>query len=215
MVAAQLAGRSTPLGSPPLACEGLRHPVQALVEAVPRGCASGLDAPVPAPQLVQPEFFRDLPGLHRPGQVLLVRQDQQRHVAHFVLRKQLEELFPGIFYALAVAAVDDEDHALGPSIVVAPQLAELVLAANVPDRETDVTMLHDLHVETDRRDRRHHLPQAQTVQDRGLPRGVQAHHQDPHLLLARQALPDLRERQAHSAGQRRRAKGTRGWNECA
>ena len=49
---------------------------------------------------------------------------------------------------LAIVGVDDEDESLGVLEVVAPQRADLVLAADVPHGEADVLVLDGLYVES-------------------------------------------------------------------
>lgn len=100
---------------------------------------------------------------------------------------------------LAIVGVDDEDESLGVLEVVAPQRADLVLAADVPHGEADVLVLDGLHVEsfktnimywsldtcihftktnttlTDGWDRRDDLAELQLVQDGCLSCGVESH----------------------------------------
>ena len=52
--------------------------------------------------------------------------------------------------------------------VVSPKWPDFVLAADVPDGETDVLVLHGLDVESDGGDSRHDLAQLELVQDGGL-----------------------------------------------
>ena len=80
-----------------------------------------------------------------------------------------------------------------------PQRADLVLASDVPHGETQILVLHGLHVETNRRDGRDHFAKLQLVEDRGLSSCIKANHQDPHLGLANQSLPYLGESQTHGS----------------
>mmetsp|Transcript_114119 Transcript_114119/g.369105 ORF Transcript_114119/g.369105 Transcript_114119/m.369105 type:complete len:271 (-) Transcript_114119:23-835(-) len=179
--------------------QGPRQPVQALVYALPRGRASALDEPVSASKLVQAKLLRELRGLHDIRQVLLVRQYQHCGVPHLLHGQHLGELLPGVLHTILVTAVHHEGGSLCAHVVVVvpPQLAVLVLPADVPNCEVDVLVLHDLHVEAHRGDRRHDLTELQLVQDRRLACSVQAHHDYPHLALAYDAIPQLRHGEAH------------------
>ena len=86
--------------------------------------------------------------------------------------------------ARAVGAVDDEEERVGPGEVVAPERPDLVLAADVPDRQVEVLVLEVLDVEADRRDRLHALVQLELVQHGRLARGVEAEHEQAPLLRA-------------------------------
>ena len=55
-----------------------------------------------------------------------------------------------------------------------PQRTDLVLAADVPDSEADVLVLHRLHVEPDGGNSGHDLAQLQLVKNRRLTSSVQA-----------------------------------------
>ena len=89
------------------------------------------------------------------------------------------------------------------ALLCALRCADLVLSPHVPDGEADVFVLHRLHVEADGGDGGDHLAQLELIQDGGLPRGVQAHHQNAHLLLAKHAREQLAERKTHSEDWRR------------
>mmetsp|Transcript_114121 Transcript_114121/g.369113 ORF Transcript_114121/g.369113 Transcript_114121/m.369113 type:complete len:215 (-) Transcript_114121:23-667(-) len=177
--------------------QGPREPVQAFIDTLPRGRAGALDEHISALKLRQAKLLRELRGLHGIRQVLLVRQNQQSGSPHLLLGQHLEELLPGVLHTILVTAVHHEDGPLRAHVVVPPELADLVLPADVPDREVDVLVLHDLDVEAHRGDRRHDLTELQLVQDRRLACSVQAHHDYPHLALAYDAIPQLRHGEAH------------------
>ena len=103
------------------------------------------------------------------------------------------ELIAGLANTVAIVGVDDEDDTLGVLVVVAPERANLVLAADVPHGERDVLVLDSLDVEADGRDGRHDLTKLELVEDGGLAGGVEADHEDAHILLAEEALEHLRE----------------------
>merc|ERR550514_319736 len=180
-----------------LAGERAREPVESLVEPVPCGGAGRLDEPLPVPEVVEPQLVGDLRGGHGVREVLLVGEDEEHRVAHLLLVQHLRKLFARVLDAVPVVAVNNEDEALRVLVVVAPKGTDLVLAAHVPDREADVLVLHGLHVETDRRDRRHHLSELELIKDGRLPGGIKADHEDAHLLLAEHPLPYLRECEPH------------------
>merc|ERR1719379_2614195 len=174
-----------------------RKPVETLVEPVARRGARRLDEPLAVPHAVKPQLLRDLRGGHSVWQVLLVGKDEKHGVAHLLFVEHLGELLPCVLDAVSVVAIDDKNKALRVLIVVAPERADLVLAADVPDGEADVLVLNGLDVEADRGDRSHHLPELQLVQDRGLTGRIETDHENPHLLLAEHALPDAREGEPH------------------
>ena len=66
-----------------------------------------------------------------------------------------------------------------------------------PDSERDVLVLHSLDVEANRWDGGDNLAELELVEDGGLTGGVEAHHEDAHLLLAHQLRQRLREHSAH------------------
>jgi hypothetical protein len=73
-----------------------------------------------------------------------------------------------------VATLASHGRTLGVLVVVAPERADLVLAADVPHRERDVLVLDGLDVEADGGDGRDNLAELELVEDRGLAGGVQA-----------------------------------------
>ena len=97
---------------------------------------------------MQAELVRHLRGAHGVGQVLLVGEHQQHGVAELVLVQHPVQLVAGGVDAVRVVRVDDEDEALRVLVVVAPERADLVLTADVPDCERDVLVLDRLNVET-------------------------------------------------------------------
>mmetsp|Transcript_3644 Transcript_3644/g.9797 ORF Transcript_3644/g.9797 Transcript_3644/m.9797 type:complete len:208 (-) Transcript_3644:19-642(-) len=184
-----------------------RQPVQSLVEALALCGAGGMDEPRPVANLAQPEPVHDLLDLHRVRQVLLVGEHEERGIPHVLLPQDLLKLLVGVPDAIRVAAVHDEDEAARALAVVVPERPEPVLAADVPHRELDVPVLHGLHVEANGRHGADHLGELESVEDRALPGGVEAEHEEAHLLLANHALPDLREDDAHVSSWRLRASG--------
>ena len=71
-----------------------------------------------------------------------------------------------------------------------PEWTNLVLAAHVPHCEADVLVLNRLDVEPDGGNGLHDFPELQLVEDRGLPRRIETHHEDAHLALRKHAVDD-------------------------
>lgn len=78
---------------------------------------------------------------------LLVGQDEDRGLCQLLVVQHVRQLLAGLADSLLVGRVHHEDDPLGVLVVVPPQLADLLLASNVPHREGDVTVLDLLHVE--------------------------------------------------------------------
>ena len=66
-----------------------------------------------------------------------------------------------------------------------------------PDSERDVLVLDSLDVEANRGDGGHDLAELELVEDGGLAGGVEADHQDAHILLAEELTEELAERETH------------------
>jgi len=188
--------------------EFARQPVQSLVETVTLGRARRLDVPLPVPEVLQPELVCELTSAHGIGQVLLVGEDEEMRVSQLVLLQHLLQLVLRLSDPLAVVGVDDEDESLGVLEVVAPQRADLVLTADVPHGEADVLVLDRLHVEADGGNRRDDLSELQLVQDGSLSGGVESHHENSHLLLAKEPRKHAGYRQTHGCveGEQQRGK---------
>mmetsp|Transcript_37923 Transcript_37923/g.88757 ORF Transcript_37923/g.88757 Transcript_37923/m.88757 type:complete len:225 (-) Transcript_37923:6-680(-) len=176
-----------------------RQPIKTLVEAIARGRARRLDVPVALAQRMKAKLVRDLRGIHRVWQVLLVGEDEQDGLAKLVLVEHAVQLVPRLAHTVTIVRIDDEDDALRVLVVVAPERADLVLASHVPHGERDVLVLDSLDVEANGRDGRDDLAELQLVQDGGLARSVEADHEDAHILLAEELAEDLREGEPHGA----------------
>mmetsp|Transcript_57895 Transcript_57895/g.130534 ORF Transcript_57895/g.130534 Transcript_57895/m.130534 type:complete len:209 (-) Transcript_57895:9-635(-) len=176
----------------------LGEPVEALVEAIACRGASGLDEPLVVPQAMEPKLFRHLCSRHRAWQVLLVCEHEHDRVSQLILREHLSELLTCVINTVMVVAVYDKDDALRAQIVVAPELANLVLATDVPYCEGKGLVFDCFHVEADSGDRRHHLPKLELVEDGCLPSSVQTDHYHLGLRLASdKAAPDPCKGNAH------------------
>ena len=60
---------------------------------------------------------------------------------------------------------------------------------------------------TDGRDGSNDLSELELVEDGGLSSGIESHHQDPHLLLRKQALEELGEGETHGDDREREKEG--------
>ena len=107
------------------------------------------DIPHPLFQLRQPQFLRDFCRRHGAGDVLLVGKDKEQRLFHLAVEDDAVQLLSRLVDPCAVIGVDDEDEALGAGEVVAPERADLVLAADVPDIELDVLVGDGFDVEAD------------------------------------------------------------------
>lgn len=76
-----------------------------------------------------------------------------------------------------VRAVHHENETLGTRVVMAPEGTDLVLAADVPDVELDVSEGDRLDVEADRGNGGDMVLQLELVQDGGLAGGVETEHE--------------------------------------
>ena len=107
------------------------------------------------------------------------------------------ELFAGIIDSVAIVGVNDEDEALSVLVVVSPEESNLVLTTDVPHSEGDVLILDSLDIEADSGDSSDDLTKLELVEDCSLTGGIEADHEDAHLLLAKEALPDLGKHSTH------------------
>jgi hypothetical protein len=99
--------------------------------------------------LVQLQPPTQLIRLHRTRQILLVRKHQQQRILHFAVLDDARQLGLCLVKTVAVGRIDDEDEALRAGEVVAPEWADLVLAADVPDVEFGVFVGDGFDVEAD------------------------------------------------------------------
>ena len=107
------------------------QPIPPLAHAPPIDGATRHDAPIPIPQLAQPQRLADLARALRARLILLVREHQQRGVPQLVLAQHRGELVGGGREAVEVGGVDDEDDGGGVGVVAAPVGADGGLAAEV------------------------------------------------------------------------------------
>merc|ERR1719436_2192162 len=182
-----------------LLAEGAGQPVKALVQPVTRRRTSRLDEPLAVSHVVKAQLLSDLCSRHRIWKVLLVCEDEDHRIPHLILVEHLRKLLLRVLGAVTVVAVNHEDQPLGALVIVAPKGADLVLATNIPDREADVLVFNRLHVEADGWDCCDHFSELELVEDGSLTRSIETHHEDPHLLAAQHALPQLSECETHLA----------------
>lgn len=81
-----------------------------------------------------------------------------------------------------------------------PQRSDLVLTANVPDIKFDVLVGNSLDVEADRGDRSDVLAQLELIEDGGLAGGVEAQHEQAHLLGSEDLAHHLGKLTTHCGG---------------
>ena len=135
-------------------------------------------------QLRHAHGLGDLLRAHGGRQVLLVGDHQGGQDALGVLRAhQTRELHARLLRALTVAAVHDEEDAVGRAQVGLPQGPHVILAAYVPDDEADAARLaldgrglHCLAVEADGGDGAGVLAELEPVEQGRLARALQPHH---------------------------------------
>ena len=133
-------------------------------------------------QLGQGQLPLDLPDIQRPGQVLLVGDDQQR--GPLVLREpgDLVQLSPGLLQPLGVHGVHHVHDTVRAAAVGLPQGPQLLLAPDVPEVAADAPggprapQPDPLRVEADGGHRVDELVEFQPVQHGGFTCGVQPQH---------------------------------------
>mmetsp|Transcript_99314 Transcript_99314/g.320184 ORF Transcript_99314/g.320184 Transcript_99314/m.320184 type:complete len:234 (-) Transcript_99314:17-718(-) len=169
-----------------LAVQGILQPVQTLVQAIACSGARGLDEPAPTfGEGTEPEFVGHLGRGHGVRQVLLVGENEKWHTHEELpllpLPKHFIKLVLDFSGADSVVAVHDEDQGVALFVVRAPQLPNLVSAADVENRKADqhliVFALGNVEVDSDVRYRCNDLPSAQLVQHGRLTCSIQANHQ--------------------------------------
>lgn len=133
-------------------------------------------------QLGQSQLPLDLPDIKRPGQVLLVGDDQQWGPQ--VLREpgDLVQLGPGLLQSLGVHGIHHVHDAVRAAAVGLPQGPQLLLAPDVPKVAADApggpcaAQPDPLRVEADGGHRVDELVEFQPVEHGGFARRVQAEH---------------------------------------
>ena len=178
------------------------------------------------PQTVQAKLVGDLGGVHGIGKILLVGENQKQRIPEFVFVQHPLQLLAGLNNTVTIVAVDDEDDALGVLEVMPPQRSDLVLSTDIPHGELNILVLDSFDVETYIRgwyqrmdflisrvnrkilwsrtnggNGRDDFTQFQLIQNGGLAGSVQTDHQDSHLLLAPEAIEQLREGETHIGGE--------------
>jgi len=164
--------------------QAVAQPFETLIETVAGGGAGGLDVPGAEFQAVQAKLVGDFGSIHGIGQILLVGEDQEMGVPQLVLVEHSLQLLAGLDHTVTIVAVDDEDDALRVLEIMPPKRADLILPSDIPYGELDVLVFDCLNVEANGGDRCHDLTQLEFVEDGRLSCGVQADHQDSHLLLS-------------------------------
>ena len=84
---------------------------------------------------------RQRPAAHRykpTWQILLVSDNDDRYSGHVRPRNDPMEFFSGFFDSFVIVAVDDEDESIGALIVVLPETTNLLLTADLNEREISI-----------------------------------------------------------------------------
>lgn len=79
--------------------------------------------------------------------ILLVSEDQQKRITQLILVQHALQLLASLGNTIPIVRVDDEDDALGVLEVMPPEGTDLVLTADVPDGELDVSVFDGFDVE--------------------------------------------------------------------
>lgn len=167
------------------------EPVESFVKAFTAGGACALNEPVSLAERMESELVGNFSSVHGIGQILFVGENEQNGVTELVLSQHAMEFIAGLANTISVVAIDDKDDALSVLEVMAPEWANLVLTTNIPHREADVLVLDSFHIESDGWDCGHDFAQLELVENSGLTRSIKSHHEDAHLLLAKQILEEL------------------------
>lgn len=88
---------------------------------------------------------------HGIGQILLVGKDQKHGIAQLVLVQHSVQLVTRRIDTVRVIRIHDENEALRVLVVVAPQGADLILTAHIPDCKGDVLVFDRLDVKANGR----------------------------------------------------------------
>lgn len=78
---------------------------------------------------------------------MLVGEHQKQSVSQLVFVQHSLQLLTSFDDTVAIIAVDDEDDALSVLEVVPPKRSDLVLPADIPDRELDVLVFDRFDIE--------------------------------------------------------------------
>jgi len=171
--------------------EGVGEPVEALVQSLAVGGARGLDVPVPVPHALQAQLLRQLGRLQRVGKILFVGEYKQDSISELIFTQHSCKFVSCLANTISIVRINNENQSLGVLEIMSPQWTDFVLTADIPDGEGDVFVLDGFHVEADGGNGGDDLAQLELVQHGGLAGGVQADHQDAHLLLAEQRVEQL------------------------
>lgn len=169
------------------------EPLQALSESVSYDGAGWLQVPGSRrAQFFQRQQFLDFSKSQRVPQVLFVGYHQQGHPLVFRGFGDFMELRLGLLHALGIHRVHHKYDAVRASRVRLPQGAKLLLATYVPEMERPTPVAAQrqfdlLRIETFGGHRVHKLIELQSVQNGGLPCGVQPEDGDVERLEERDA----------------------------
>lgn len=134
-----------------------RQPVHSLLDARALHCTARHDAPVPVPELAQPERLRDVGSTLCTRLILLVRKHQKGGIFQLILVQHGRKLVRCCLQALDIGRVDDEDDRRRIRIVASPVWPDARLSAQIPNVEVEFPVCDGLDVESDRGYRRYYF----------------------------------------------------------
>lgn len=109
----------------------LRQPIEALHQSLPRSSTAGLHLPHAAGKLFQLQPLLHFPLSHRLRQILLVGKDEDDCVGQLSRRQDPVQLDACLVDPISILTVNHKDERFGARVVVPPQRADLVLAADI------------------------------------------------------------------------------------
>ena len=161
----------------------VRKPVKTLIQTIATRSTASLNIPLTTSQLLKSKLLSQIRSRHSMRKILLVSEHQQISILQFLLLKHLVQLVTSIINTSLIVRINHEDQTLSVLVIMSPQVTNLVLTTNIPHSERNVLVLHSLHIETNSRNRSHHLTQLQLVQNSRLTSSIKTNHQDTHILL--------------------------------
>jgi len=171
--------------------ECVRKPIQTLIKTVSTCSARALNVPLPVAQRVQSQFIRNLSHAHGIGQILFVAENKKNSIPKLILVEHLLKLLICLVDAFAIVRIYHEDQSLGILEVVTPQGTDLILTTNIPHCKVDVFVLNCLYVETNCGNGGNDLTKLKFVQNGGFSSSIKSHHQNTHVLLAKEPSEQL------------------------
>ncbi len=106
----------------------LDDPLESFFEAFFGFARAGEDGPLSVGDVSEAELIDDVFGVEGELQIALVGEDEQRDASELLVLEEVDQLRAGLEQSAVVRRVDDVDERLGVLEVVAPVLAEDLLA---------------------------------------------------------------------------------------